>query len=169
MLPMTVFDFLQCLFIILGSLATAVAIIPFILIGIPPVAILFYYLRRYFVKASRQIKRLEAITRSPVYSQFSATIEGLSTIRAYGVGDVFLKNFMNIQNENTRVFFCFISTSRWLGQRIDLLSACFLIVVAFLSVGLGSSLASNTGLVGLVLSYIIQLIGLVQWCVRQVI
>lgn len=75
---------------------------------------------------------------------------------------------MQLQNENTRVFFCFISTSRWLGQRIDCLSAMLLVVIAFLSVALGSSLASNTGLIGLVLSYCIQLIGLVQWCVRQV-
>jgi ATP-binding cassette subfamily C (CFTR/MRP) protein 4 len=148
--------------------AIAVAIIPYVLIAVPPVAFLFFYLRRYFVTASRQVKRLEATTRSPVYSQISATLEGLATIRAYGVDNIFIKNFMNLQKENTKIFFTFLSTSRWLGMRLDVAAASFLVIITFLAVGLRGSLAGNTGLIGLVLSYCFQLLRLLQWCVRQV-
>ena len=163
---MTLFDFLQCVFSILATLLISCIVIPWILLMLPIVAVSFWYLRRYFVATSRQIKRLEATSRSPVYSQFSSTLDGLSQLRSYKVQDLFMDKFTVLQNTNTRIYFAFFVTSRWLGIRLDLLSSCFVIVIAFLSVGFKESFAS-VGLIGLVLSYALQLLGLVQWCVRQ--
>ncbi|KAJ3075283.1 Multidrug resistance-associated protein 4, partial [Quaeritorhiza haematococci] len=168
MLPLTFFDFAQCAFAIVGTFAIAVIAIPYVLISVPPLLFFFYHLRRYYVTASRQIKRLESTTRSPVYSTVSSTLEGLSTIRAFHAQPRFTSRFIHIQNENTRAFFAFLSSGRWLGFRLDLMVAFFVILVAFLSVGVTSgSGAIQPGLVGLVLSYSLQLLGLLQWAVRQ--
>ncbi|KAJ3103612.1 Multidrug resistance-associated protein 4 [Phlyctochytrium bullatum] len=168
MLPLTAFDFIQCLLMIVGTFGIAIAVIPWVCLSIPLITFVFLYLRRIYINTSRQIKRDEAITRSPIYSMISTTLEGLSTIRAFGKEDGFLDNFIGSQNENSRIYFCFLSSARWLGFRLDILSASFLVMVAFLAVGLqnrGTGLSSGT--VGLLLSYALQLMGLLQWAVRQ--
>ncbi|KAJ1557628.1 Multidrug resistance-associated protein 4 [Nowakowskiella sp. JEL0078] len=119
------------------------------------------------MSTSRQIKRMEAITRSPVYSSFNSTLEGLLTIRAFDAEDRFSDKFVRTQNENTRIWFMFLSATRWLGLRLDVLSSCFVIFISFLTVLLQKSLGLSPGIVGLLLSYSLQLMTLLQWCVRQ--
>ena len=64
--PATVFDFFQCFLMILGSIGITIYVFPYILIALPVLVLVFVYLRRYYVATSRQIKRLESITRSPM-------------------------------------------------------------------------------------------------------
>ncbi|KAJ3191281.1 Multidrug resistance-associated protein 4 [Irineochytrium annulatum] len=169
MLPLTFFDFVQCFFMIIGTVVISVVFIPYVLVSVPVMGFLFYFLRKYYIAASRQIKRYESVTRSPVYSTVSATLEGLSTIRAYGNQEGFRQSFARIQNENTRVYFCFLSAARWLGLRLDVMSAMFLTLIAYVSVAAKgvSALGLNPGSVGLLLSYGLSLVGLFQWAVRQ--
>ncbi|TPX68327.1 hypothetical protein SpCBS45565_g03207 [Spizellomyces sp. 'palustris'] len=167
MLPQTFFDFIQCAFMILGTLVIAVVVIPYILVLVPLIGIGFYFLRTAYISTSRQIKRIESVTRSPVYSNIPSTLEGLSTVRAFGAETRFANRFVDLQNDNTRMYFCFISCARWLGFRLDVGSALFLAVVAFGAVGLRDSLGLKSGVIGLLLTYVLQLTGLLQWAVRQ--
>ena len=61
-----------------------------IFVAIPLVLIGLYY-GRYYLKSSREIKRLEAITCSPVYSHISETVAGLEIIRSSEMEQSFLK------------------------------------------------------------------------------
>ncbi|KAJ3021115.1 Multidrug resistance-associated protein 4 [Thoreauomyces humboldtii] len=167
MLPQTFFDFIQCSFMIVGTLVISVIVIPYILVLVPFIGVSFYFLRTAYIETSRQLKRIEAITRSPVYSNIPSTLEGLSTVRAMAQQQAFTTNFVKLQNDNTAKYFIWLSCARWLGFRLDVGSAMFLAIVAFGSVGLRGSLGLQPGVVGLLLSYVLQLTGLLQWCVRQ--
>eukprot|EP00953_Heterococcus_sp_UTEX-ZZ885_P022104 12272-Heterococcus_DN1.PRE.2 len=46
--------------------------------------VLFWFARRRYLASSREIKRLEAVSRSPVYAEFGATLNGLTTLRCDG-------------------------------------------------------------------------------------
>ncbi|XP_051464306.1 ATP-binding cassette sub-family C member 4 isoform X2 [Apus apus] len=93
LLPLTFLDFVQTLLQIFGVVAVAVAVIPWILIPLIPLFILFIFLRRYFLDTSRDIKRLESTTRSPVFSHLSSSLQGLWTIRALKAEERFQKLF----------------------------------------------------------------------------
>lgn len=60
---------------------------PIFLAAFFPLAIVYYFVQRFYVATSRQLKRIESVTRSPIYTHFSETITGQSTIKAYGVAE----------------------------------------------------------------------------------
>ena len=77
--------------------------------------------------------------RSPLYSHISSTIQGLSTIRSYKEEEKFLRNFHSYQDEHTKGWYTYVTTSRWFGMRIDLISATFLTFVVFSAIPLADS------------------------------
>ena len=110
--------------------------------------------RHYFLYTSRNVQRLEAIgklmqndinfifistARSPLYSHISATIQGLSSIRAFDKENKVLNKFHFYQNEHTKAWYMKIVTSRWFGMRIDLIGSSFLMIIALSSIPLADS------------------------------
>ncbi|KAJ3262529.1 Multidrug resistance-associated protein 4 [Boothiomyces macroporosus] len=166
-LPQTFFDFCQCIFASLAIFIVASVVMPYVMILLPFIAVFFYYLRKYYITTSRQVKRIEATTRSPVYSSFSTTLEGLSVIRAFSAEERFKSMFFHDQNTNTRMFFTYLSTGRWLGLRLDISSAFLTSLLTFGCIYLRGPLGVSAVSLGLLLSYMMQLTGLLQWAVRQ--
>lgn len=79
-----------CLFAISTILLPVAANFWLILAAVPLIIIALYY-GRYYLKSSREIKRLEAITCSPVYSHISETITGLEIIRSSQMEEHFFR------------------------------------------------------------------------------
>ncbi|KXJ21567.1 Multidrug resistance-associated protein 4 [Exaiptasia diaphana] len=86
----------------------------------------FGYLRNYYLRTSRDIKRLEAINRSPVYSHISASIDGLITIRAFEAEARFISTYYDYLDFHSSSYFLFLTTQRWLGFRLDIICALFM-------------------------------------------
>ncbi|KAI9221242.1 P-loop containing nucleoside triphosphate hydrolase protein [Blastocladiella britannica] len=168
-LPSVLFNTLQCLFQAFAVLVVVVAVLPWIALSIPVLGFGFISLRRKYIGASRSIKRIEAVTRSPMYSHLSASLEGLPVIRALGAQQLFAKRFNEYTDANTRAVFAQAGCARWLGVRLDLMSSVFLGIAAFLAQGIAVSGSLPAALAGLALSYTLQLNGLLQWLVRQTV
>ncbi|RKP00006.1 hypothetical protein CXG81DRAFT_13730 [Caulochytrium protostelioides] len=166
-LPMIWFDFLQCFVMMCGMFLLSMVFVPWLAIIMPFELALFYWLRCYFIASSRQIMRIDALTRSAVYAEVPSTLEGLAVIRAFDAAPRSLKNFYHMQNENTRTFFAYLSGSRWLAIRLDALASTWLTLMILLLVGLRGPLGLPTSSVGLVISNTIGLVGLLGWVIRQ--
>ncbi|KAG5833705.1 hypothetical protein ANANG_G00278690 [Anguilla anguilla] len=164
-LPWTFVDFIQVFLQILGVIAVATAVIPWILIPVLPLLIAFLFLRRYFLQTSRDIKRLEATTRSPVFSHLSSSLQGLWTIRAFRAEQRFQESFDAHQDLHSEAWFLFLTSSRWLAVRLDAICAVFVTITSFGCLLLRNDL--EAGSVGLALSYAVTLMGMFQWGVRQ--
>lgn len=63
-----------------------------LVVGLLPMLVACYYISRCYLATSRELKRLESNCRSPIYSHFSETVTGVSTVRAYGVQEDFIKD-----------------------------------------------------------------------------
>ena len=162
---MTFFLFLETAIYCLSGVLLVCITIPWLLLLLPPLMWMFHYVRHRYVLSSREIKRIEAVTRSPIYSDFSATLDGLVTLRAYKMQRKVIKMFQNEIDDNARAYFSFVLASRWIGFRLDLQTAIILMFVTMIAVVLRDSI--DVGLLGFTLVYVLALSGLFQWAVRQ--
>ncbi|XP_019738045.1 multidrug resistance-associated protein 4-like isoform X2 [Hippocampus comes] len=163
LLPWTFVDFTQVFLQVLGVVIVSTIIMPWILIPFVPLFAAFLWLRRYYLQTSRDIKRLEATTRSPVFSHLSSSLQGLSTIRAFKVQQRFQEMFDSYQDLHSEAWFLFLTTSRWLAVRLDGICSIFITFTAFGCLYFDM----DPGAVGLALSYAVTLTGMFQWGVRQ--
>ncbi|KAG0201383.1 hypothetical protein BGX28_005784 [Mortierella sp. GBA30] len=165
LLPYTFFDATQIVFMLFGSVVVVCIVNAWIVISIPFLFAGFIGLRSIYIKTSRQVKRIDSQTRSPIYSQLSETLDGLTSVRAFDAGERFMGRFVEAQEANGRAFFSYLICARWLGFRLDALSALFLGVTAVACVAVRDS--QQAAMVGLALNYVTQLSGELQWAVRQ--
>ncbi|KAF9106139.1 hypothetical protein BGX29_010389 [Mortierella sp. GBA35] len=165
LLPYVFFDATQIGFMLLGSIVTVCIVNPWILIAIPVILACFISLRSLYMKSSRQVKRIDSTSRSPIYSHLSETLDGLTSVRAFGVTNKFMDEHIKTQEDNGRAFFCYLGMARWLGYRLDAVSALFLGITAIACVAVRDSQQASRA--GLAMSSVISLSGELQWAIRM--
>uniref|UniRef100_A0AAQ5ZXT7 Multidrug resistance-associated protein 4 n=1 Tax=Amphiprion ocellaris TaxID=80972 RepID=A0AAQ5ZXT7_AMPOC len=165
LLPITFVDFYQLILQNAGVVAVATAIIPLVLIPVGVLLIIFLYLRRFYLSTSRDIKRLESTTRSPVFSHLSSSLQGLWTIRAFRAQERLKKTFDAHQDLHSEAWFLVLMTSRWFSLCLDSICSMFVFFTTFGCIFLRDGL--EAGEVGLVLTYALTLVGNFQWTMRQ--
>ena len=135
-----------------------------------PLGALYLYIQRYYLRTSRELKRLDSISRSPIYAHFQESLGGITTIRAYRQQQRFA-----VENEwrvdaNLRAYFPSINANRWLAVRLEFIGSVIIFAAAsfaIISVATGSGLSA--GLVGLAMSYALQITTSLNWIVRQTV
>uniref|UniRef100_A0A8C7QLI1 Uncharacterized protein n=1 Tax=Oncorhynchus mykiss TaxID=8022 RepID=A0A8C7QLI1_ONCMY len=164
-LPSTVLMFLGTFFSSLSTMIVIVASTPIFAVVIAPLTFIYVFVQRFYVATSRQLKRLESVTRSPIYSHFSETVTGSSVIRAYGRHDAFvLMSDMKV-DDNQKSYYPGIVANRWLGVRIEFIGNCIVLFAALFAV-IGKD-KLNPGLVGLSVSYALLVTMSLNWMVRM--
>ena len=135
-------------------------VIPTIVLGV-----VFVFLRKFYMASSRNIKRLEGISKSPIFSQLASSLQGLATIRSASAEQFLTAEFDRLQDVHTSAWFAFISATRWFGVWLDWLVSAYVAVVVFSFLLLGGDILG--GDVGLAISSCILLTRDLQWGVRQ--
>jgi ATP-binding cassette subfamily C (CFTR/MRP) protein 4 len=169
-LPVCLFDTLQIGFMVLGSITVVCTAIPWLLLFFAPLLMLFFALRRYFLSSCREIKRMDSITKSPIFATFSTHLDGLRTIRAFpNRTDDVHSNFVGMLENNGIAWFSWLLVNRWIGFRLDMLSFVVLSLTAVGAVLLAefSPDSFSPGVAALALVYTISLSGQFQYMVRQ--
>ncbi|XP_074870252.1 ATP-binding cassette sub-family C member 3 isoform X2 [Carettochelys insculpta] len=164
-LPPTILMFLGTFFTSASTVIVIIASTPLFAVVIIPLAVVYFFVQRFYVGTSRQLKRLESISRSPIYSHFSETITGTSVIRAYGRGNSFISVNDSKVDENQKSYYLNIVSNRWLGVRIEFIGNCVVFFAALFAVLGRNNL--NAGLVGLSVSYALQVTMSLNWMVRM--
>lgn len=137
---------------------------------IVPLGAMYIWIQRYYLRSSRELKRLDSVSRSPIYAHFQESLGGIATIRAYRQQQRFLLENEWRVDSNLKAFFPSISANRWLAIRLEFLGAVVIFAAAgfsIISVASGSKL--DAGMVGLAMSYALQITGSLNWIVRQTV
>ncbi|XP_028899889.2 multidrug resistance-associated protein 1 isoform X3 [Zeugodacus cucurbitae] len=163
-LPQLIDDCLWCGFQVLATIAVISMSTPIFLAVIIPIGFLYYFAQRFYVASSRQLMRLESVSRSPIYTHFSETITGVTTIRAYTVQDRFIDESDNRVDKNQVCKYPSLIANRWLAIRLEMVGNLIILFASLFAV-LGGQ--SNPGLVGLSVSYALQVTQTLNWLVRM--
>ncbi|CAI4218017.1 unnamed protein product [Parascedosporium putredinis] len=131
---------------------------------------IFCSIEKYYLRTSRELKRLDSVSRSPIYAHFQETLGGVSTIRAYRQQDRFgLENEWRI-DANLQAYFPSISANRWLAIRLEFIGAIVILSAAgFAVMAVASGVDLSPGMVGLAMSYALQIVTSLNWIVRQTV
>merc|ERR1711871_910388 len=131
-----------------------------------PLAYLYYRAQKFFRKSSTEIQRLESISKSPIYANFSETLNGIATVRAFGDQETFIKELEKNANDNTVANVLLLIGFQWLSIRLDLIGSFSSFFVAAIALGVKDFVPA--GYVALGLSYSFDMSGYLKYAVRMV-
>ncbi|ORY36010.1 P-loop containing nucleoside triphosphate hydrolase protein, partial [Rhizoclosmatium globosum] len=157
-------EFIGTIFDALAVLSVVVAVTPTFLITLFPILFIYYSVSSKFLATQREIKRLDSSTRSPIYSMFSETLVGVSTIRAYGSEQRFMTENLDRVDTNHRAFFYMWAANRWFGTRISTIASLVILISAVGTVAMRDVIGA--GLAGLSLTWTLSLTDYLVWIVR---
>ena len=135
---------IRCLFQVLITVIMISTSTPFFLIALIPIAVIYVYvqvnsfssnslsfvlilqfrfywliIKRYYVAAMRQLRRLNSVSKSPIFSHFGETLTGVNVIRAVGSQRRFVNTMYEKIDENLLFFYPDTVSNRWLAVRLE--------------------------------------------------
>ncbi|XP_017777137.1 PREDICTED: probable multidrug resistance-associated protein lethal(2)03659 [Nicrophorus vespilloides] len=164
-IPSLLFDVIQITLTLSGSLIMSAIVNPWLLIPSVVLLLILFTMRVVYLRTSISVKRVESTTRSPIFSHITASMNGLSTIRAYGAEDTLIKEFDNFQDKHSSAWFIFIASQRAYGLWVDLICIIFITIIVLILIVMDEGV--NGSEMGLILSQFLYLISILQWGMRQ--
>lgn len=151
--PENIAFFLFTTLFVVTSFGTIVGVTPLFLAVLVPLLGVYVAVLQFYRPLMRDAKRVGSIVTSPVYSQFSETLGGLTSIRAFGVADSFYHKQERLQNALSHMLYALKLAERWLSVRLELIGSAVCLGAACLAVQAVSSGWINAGLAGLSISF----------------
>lgn len=134
LLSMSMSEFGNCIMQLLATTIFIAVVQPWILVGIGPLAIVYYFLQKFYRRSNIELQRLDAVSRSPIYAHFSETLSGVETIRAYRMVQHFSLSSDAKVDANHRAYFTSRMANEWLSMRLDCIGACVVLGTALLAI-----------------------------------
>uniref|UniRef100_A0A8C9ZU68 Multidrug resistance-associated protein 1 n=1 Tax=Sander lucioperca TaxID=283035 RepID=A0A8C9ZU68_SANLU len=153
-IPSIIKMFMGSMLNVLGACVIILIATPLLAIIIPVLGLLYFFVQRFYVASSRQLKRLESVSRSPIYTHFNETLLGTSVIRAFGEQERFIRESDQRVDHNQKAYYPSIVANRWLAVRLEFVGNCIVSFAALFAVIARESL--SPGIMGLSISYALQ-------------
>lgn len=157
--------YLMTLGMITGVFVLIIVYFHYFAVALAPLLTCFFFSAAYYRASAREIKRLEAIERSYVFARFSEAVSGVATIRAYRLEKDFSDGVREVIDGMNSAYFLTFSNQRWLSIRLDVIGNLLVFTVGILVVT--SRFTINPSIGGLVLSYILSIVQMITFTVRQ--
>ncbi|XP_033647740.1 ATP-binding cassette sub-family C member 9-like [Asterias rubens] len=160
----TLTSFMTCI----SAVIVNTIVMPYFILFFIPIAIAYVFLQRYFLTSSRELQRLDNTSKSPIFAYFSETLGGLTTIRAYKCEKRFFNTIVERINKNQVAYLYLQTANRWLGVRLDLIGTMIVFVAGMTTLIGAMTLGLEPSLVGLAITYSLQIAGFLNLLVRGV-
>ena len=160
---------ISTVFNVLGAIGAIIAATKGTLLApLIPMGYIYYVIQKWFRKTSTELQRITSIANSPIFADFSQTISGTSTIRAYGSENRFFEKCKSSFDTMNASYILVQITNSWLGLRLDVLGGLLACMIAAVAVGTSSYDFIPAGWLGLALSFSIEVSTYLKHGVRMI-
>lgn len=122
-----------------------------------PMFLFYFRLAKRYLPATRDLRRLDAAARSPIFSHFAETMAGVSTVRAMAQQDrMFNTNVQKLERQ-MEAYYLSNTAARWLSLRLQVNGTLLVGAVCFLGIYFSSSGKISSAVLGLAISYALKL------------
>ncbi len=165
-IPQSIKSLIDCIMNLIKMIFIISMSTPLFIIALIPITIAYLLVQRYFVPSNRQLKRMQSVSKSPIFSHFSETQSGISTIRAYNLEKQFIQIMQNNIDENLVLSYTNTVSNRWLALRLEIIGSLITIFAALFAIFSRDTLTA--GLAGLSISTSLNVSSTLNWLVRAV-
>lgn len=158
-------SWILCLLKVLSVPIVVMLTTPFFALVCIPLFVIYAVVQRFYIATSRQLKRLESVNRSPIFSHFGETVTGVASIRAYNKQDQFITESENKVDNNNVAYYPTIVINRWLAFRVEFMSNLIVFFASVFAVLNRDTL--SPGSVGLSISYALSITQTLNWLIRM--
>lgn len=169
-LVVSIRSYLVTLLNVLSAIFVVTAVTPLFLIGLVPIMIFYVQQQRFFTMSYRELKRLDSVSRSPIYALLGETLDGVLTIRAFEAGKSLSGRMVNMLDIQQTAYYLTFVAANWLSIRLEfagtmiVMCACLVAVMGHNHFGGNEQFA---GLAGLSISFALSITGTLNWSVRM--
>ncbi|CDU22833.1 probable YCF1-Vacuolar ABC transporter responsible for vacuolar sequestration of glutathione-S-conjugates [Sporisorium scitamineum] len=167
-LPRVIHGLIRTMTVVLGVLCVVAYSVPPFLIAIVPLAFAYRAVLRYYLATSRELKRLDSVSKTPIFTWFQESLGGLSSIRAFGQEARFIATSEARVDRNQQCYFPAVSCNRWLAVRIEMMGSVIIFIASTLAVFIRTKNGKmDAGLLGLMMSQALSTTQTLNWVVRS--
>lgn len=148
------FGLLNCvvnILIAIGQMTLIIVASPWTGLVFPPILLMLYFIQKFYLRTSRQLRILELEAKSPLYTHFTETLSGLSTLRSFGWIDENLCRLLVLLDISQQPDYLMRMIQRWLEVVLDITISCVTVLLVAISVIEGA----NSSSVGVALTQVI--------------
>ncbi|KAF9209625.1 hypothetical protein BGZ49_002781 [Haplosporangium sp. Z 27] len=164
-LPWKTMDLIFAVVSIASTFIVISATTPIFVLMIPFIALAFYFIARWFLWATRSLKRINSVSISPLYQHFDESLNGVSTIRAMNIQHQFIEENDSRTDYHANAYATYMYCNRWVDFRLQTLSATIALFVALSGVIARDSI--DPSLFGLALSLAMEVADTIMWLCRD--
>ncbi|KAH8926904.1 P-loop containing nucleoside triphosphate hydrolase protein [Atractiella rhizophila] len=147
------------------TVGTIISIAPAFLMAFLLIGTAYYHFGMLYTTVAREMRRLDSVSKSPVYSIYGEAISGAAVIRGFGASSRFMSLMLSRVTTNVTFFYFLWSTNRWLSVRFALLSSSFVATTAFVLLKAGNRV--DAALAGFAMSFALKISGDMLFLVRR--
>ncbi|EPQ30424.1 uncharacterized protein PFL1_01950 [Pseudozyma flocculosa PF-1] len=167
-LPRVIHGLARTFIVVVGVLVVVTYSVPPFAIAIIPLAFAYRAIMRYYLATSRELKRLDSVSKTPIFTWFQDSLGGLSSIRAFGQETRFIATSEARVDRNQQCYLPAITCNRWLAVRIEFMGSSIIFIASSLAVFVKTRNGNmDAGLLGLMLSQALSTTQALAWVVRQ--
>ncbi|KAK9869557.1 hypothetical protein WA026_003310 [Henosepilachna vigintioctopunctata] len=166
LLPKASINFLGTILILLGSMMLITVSNYLMVLLIIPLCLIIFKMRKWFVTTVKCLRRIETSVKSPVFSYVSASIDGVTTIRALRSEARLIPQFDRHQDVHTSAAYLAISCSPAFGLWLDLLCTSFVCIIILIFSIIDNYVFISGSFIGLAIFQSMTMVGMFQFSIR---
>ena len=165
LLPIALTGLIKCCTIVTTAILVGAAAAPAALGVMPLVWVIFRRLAAYFQQTAGGLKRIEKASAGPLFSLYTETLQGVTSIRAFGLQPAFEATLIRRLDQNHAAHFLWTASNRWFAARLDAITGLITLSVGVCVLLFRDHLEPSLG--ALALTYVVQTTSLFQWGFRM--